>query len=399
MSTAMAHSFGSILATLFVELAWKASVIVIAATLIAAIIRRNAAARDAVWTAAAIGLLLLPLLIFLVPRRPTGGVLSPLADLAAAAGGIVPFRLGVGEALVAGPAGAALAGTAAAADIAGLAEAARGTPSWVMLLLVLCLAGALIEAARLVLAHHRQRLILSRARHPSSALRLLLEASACRLGLTRIPTLLLSSDGFTPMVAGVRRPSVILPAGWSAPASTTHMVLLHELAHVGRHDMLRQLAAEWVRALYCWHPAAWWLVSRAAIDREIAADQLAVAAGADPVAYARMLIAEARAARSRRSALYLSRNGSLEQRVRALLRPRSPVTAASRFAPAALVIGTLALASIWPSGNHRRSPAEAAASDVRVQRVRLPTHIVPPTHRPTHSVPPSPSAERTSDDR
>jgi hypothetical protein len=153
--------------------------------------------------------------------------------------------------------------------------------------------------------------------------------------------------------------------------------------------MLRQLAAEWVRALYCWHPAAWWLASRAAIDREIAADQLAVAAGADPIAYARMLVAESRAGLRRRSTLHLARTGSLEQRVRHLLRPESPVTSASRFAPAALLIGTVALAVIWPSGNHRRAPTEAAASDVRVQRVRLPTHTLPPTHR----------AERATADR
>jgi beta-lactamase regulating signal transducer with metallopeptidase domain len=264
------------------------------------------------------------------------------------------------------------------ADIAGVAEAASGIPPWVLLLLVSCLAGAVIEAARLVLAHHRQRLILSRARRPSQALRLLLEVSAGRLGLTRIPLLVLSGHGLTPMVAGIRRPCVILPAGWSAPTSTTRLVLLHELAHVRRHDILRQLAAEWVRVLYCWHPAAWWLASRAAIDREIAADQLAVAAGADPVAYARMLIAETRAGQRRRSALHLSRTGSLEQRIRQLLRPESPVTSASRFAPAALVIGTLALAGIWPSGNHRRAPTEAAASDVRVQRVRLPAHLDSP---------------------
>jgi beta-lactamase regulating signal transducer with metallopeptidase domain len=385
----MAHSFGSILATLFVELAWKSSVIIIAAAMVAATYRRNAAARDAVWTAAAIGLLLLPLLTFVVPRRPTGGVLSPLADIAAAAGGIVPFRLGAGEALVVGPGGAALARTVAGVDITGVAEAARDTPSWVLLLLALCLAGAVIEVARLMFAHHRQRLILSRARHPSQALRLLLEVSAGRLGLTRIPPLVLSRHGLTPMVAGICRPSVILPAGWSAPTSTTRLVLLHELAHVRRHDMLRQLAAEWVRALYCWHPAAWWLASRAAIDREIAADQLAVAAGADPVAYARMLVAEARAGQRRSSALHLARTGSLEQRVRHLLRPESPVTSASRFAPAALLIGTVALAVIWPSGNHRRTPTEAAASDVRVQRVRLPTHTLPPTHR----------AERATADR
>jgi beta-lactamase regulating signal transducer with metallopeptidase domain len=397
MSAATAHSFGAILATLFVDLAWKASVIVIAAALVAATIRRNAAARDAVWTAAAFGLLLLPLMTFLVPRRPTGGVLSPLADLAAAAGGIVPFRLGAGEALVVGPGGAALAGTVAAADIAGVAEAARAVPAWVMLLLLLCLAGALIEAVRLVRAHHRQRLILSRARHPSPALRLILEATAGRLGLTRIPLLVLADHSLTPMLAGIRRPCVILPAGWSAPTSTTRLVLLHELAHVRRLDMLRQLAVEWVRALYCWHPAAWWLASRAAIDREIAADQMAVAAGADPVAYARMLIAEARAGQRRRTALHLSRTGSLEQRVRQLLRPGSPVTSASRFVPAVLLIGTLGLAGIWPSGNHRRAPTAAAASDVSVQRVQLPVHTGPPTLRPIHSAPPAPRAERTAD--
>lgn len=399
MSAALAHSFGSILATLFVELAWKASVIVIVAALVASTVRRNAAARDAVWTAASIGLLLLPLLTFLVPRIPAGGVLSPLADIVAAAGGIVPFRLGAGEALVVGPAGPALAGTAAAADVAGVAQAARATPSWVLLLLALCLAGAVIETARLLFAHYRQRLILSRARHPSPELRLLLEVSAGRLGLTRIPTLLLSCQGLTPMVSGIRRPSVILPAGWSASTPTTRLVLLHELAHVRRHDMLRQLAAEWVRALYCWHPAAWWLASRAAIDREIAADQMAVAAGADPIAYARMLVAEARAGQRRRSALHLARTGSLEQRVRHLLRPESPVSSAARLAPAAVLIATMALAGIWPSGDHRRALSEAAASDVRVQRVRLPAHTVPPTHQTTHSVVPTRRADLTPDDR
>jgi beta-lactamase regulating signal transducer with metallopeptidase domain len=177
-----------------------------------------------------------------------------------------------------------------------------------------------------------------------------------------VPELLVSTRTATPMVAGVLRPCIVLPAPWIAAPVVTQHVLLHELAHVSRRDNLRQLASEVVHAVYCWHPLVWWLANQSRMQREYAADEAVLGAGVPAAAYARTLLGQARSARVLPQGTLHFSGGTLHDRVAALLRPGTPgVAPLQSGAVALLILGcTILLGTIWPSGDHRRASEIAA---------------------------------------
>jgi uncharacterized membrane protein len=76
-----------------------------------------------------------------------------------------------------------------------------------------------------------------------------------------------------PNVSGYRSLVVLLPAaaeGW--PKDRRRAILLHEVAHVVRHDRLIQTLVYIVRALYWPHPLVWWAASSLRREAERACD-------------------------------------------------------------------------------------------------------------------------------
>jgi hypothetical protein len=74
------------------------------------------------------------------------------------------------------------------------------------------------------------------------------------------------------------------------PAHLYH-ALLHELIHLERRDAWAMCLAELFRALFWFHPAAWWLCARADLLRELSCDALVVERTGHPRIYARGLVA------------------------------------------------------------------------------------------------------------
>jgi bla regulator protein blaR1 len=101
-------------------------------------------------------------------------------------------------------------------------------------------------------------------------------------------------------------------------------VLLHELAHVARHDCLTQTLAALMCALYWMHPGAWWIARRLRVERELACDDRVVSTGTDAQDYAGHLLELAYALRPAAPALAvtMAAPGQLEGRLRALLDTR-----------------------------------------------------------------------------
>ena len=145
------------------------------------------------------------------------------------------------------------------------------------------------------------------------------------------------SPAATPMTGGLWQPVVLLPgsaAGWSPEQWRT--VLTHEMIHVGRHDVLRQLMARTVLALYWFHPLSWLAARLAAIASEEACDEEVLALGTRPSEYATHLLSLAGAMNAHRPVLSLPMGqrstSQLEKRIMAILKPhrpsRSPMVAA-----------------------------------------------------------------------
>jgi TonB family protein len=84
----------------------------------------------------------------------------------------------------------------------------------------------------------------------------------------------LSPEIAVPVNFGARRPTVLLPRTvQSYPDAEQRAVACHELIHVRRHDWLRTVGDEIVRAIFWFHPAVWWLLDEIHLAREQVVDQ------------------------------------------------------------------------------------------------------------------------------
>ena len=83
-----------------------------------------------------------------------------------------------------------------------------------------------------------------------------------------------------PVLVGVVRPMILLPpaalGGWTI--EQVEMALLHELAHIRRHDNLITLLQRLAESLLFFHPVTWWLSAWVSLERELCCDRLVVRA-------------------------------------------------------------------------------------------------------------------------
>ncbi len=80
----------------------------------------------------------------------------------------------------------------------------------------------------------------------------------------------------TPMTTGIVSPCVLLPVTWREwPEDKLQAVMAHENAHIARRDSLVALLARANRAIFWFHPLAWWLERTLAVTAEQACDETA----------------------------------------------------------------------------------------------------------------------------
>ena len=110
-------------------------------------------------------------------------------------------------------------------------------------------------------------------------------------GLGRATGLIESPRAPTPFTVGAFRPVVVLPRRLAGRLSDAELdaVLVHELAHVKRHDPLLLALASLVRAALFFHPLVWLAARQVANMAEAACDDAVLDAGGEPVSYAKML--------------------------------------------------------------------------------------------------------------
>jgi hypothetical protein len=95
-------------------------------------------------------------------------------------------------------------------------------------------------------------------------------------------------------------------------------ILLHELAHIRRHDYLVNLIQTATETLLFYHPAVWWVSRRVRVEREYCCDDVAAVTCGNTLTYARAL---AELEQCRQPALRLAlaaSGGSLLQRIHRL---------------------------------------------------------------------------------
>jgi len=183
------------------------------------------------------------------------------------------------------------------------------------------------------------------------------------LRISRTVRLLESCLAETPTVIGHVRPLILMPVGMLAGLSATEIesILLHELAHIRRHDYLINTLQRFVEGLLFYHPAVWWISAVIRREREHCCDDLAVAISGDPHEYARALAALEQNRFS--PAAVAATGGSLVKRIHRLLYPRTRGAWGPFLAMVILVLTGAATVAAWPA-KHPESGAVAKQPEI-----------------------------------
>lgn len=113
-----------------------------------------------------------------------------------------------------------------------------------------------------------------------------------RLRLEVLPLIAYSARVTTPLVVGVVKPAILLPAAIlnELTSEQVEAILLHELAHIRRYDHWVNLIQRIIEAVLFFHPAVWWLSHKVSLEREHCCDDLAIRWGTEPCDYAESLV-------------------------------------------------------------------------------------------------------------
>jgi len=248
---------------LLAESAIRITVLALGVALVLRVLRiRSPRLAHRAWSAVVLVMLLLPVFVawgpeFAVPLLPSRTAITTLAVVEGAATRTEShdIRVAVPTAL----------------------DGSRRFVTWTAAALTVYVAGVAVLLARLVIGLRRARAIRRTAVHAQGRL----THAGC----------------VTPMTIGIISPAVILPPDWREwNEAELAAVLAHEEEHVRRRDPLVATLALFNRAMFWFHPLAWWLPRTMARLSEHACDAVVIARGHDSHVYSACLLQFARRA-------------------------------------------------------------------------------------------------------
>lgn len=251
---------------ILIESAVRALLLAIAVHAVLQVARiHTAAGRHAAWTIVMVAMIAMPLWLLAGPKMPL-----PVSQ---------PSEIRV---WAPAPDGNGMAATVGARRTSVAASAVAGPPSppvwplrWQALALGIYALGVALLLGRLGLGTVRARRVLEN----SVLVRGHWTSARCA----------------APVTVGWFRPVAILPEGWDTwPERQLEMALIHEQQHARRRDPLIQWLALLNRAVFWFHPLAWWLERRLARLSEEACDAAVLSRGYQPADYAESLLTLAR---------------------------------------------------------------------------------------------------------
>ncbi len=368
--------------SLLADTAFKGLVLIAAAAIAAyALRKKSAAARHAVWTAAVIGHLALPVLALLVPQWRLSLLPAP--------GWLATPTVSQTESAQRPPAGQPVAAVTESAPVEQGTPVANNAPAtgvqstgpvasaieWptISVLGMLWLLGAGVVLMRLAFGTWQVgRLAKHGDRVDDGEWLSLTQRIAKRLGITRPLTLLRGDSLAVPVTWGVVYPAVLLPPESNEwPEERRRFVLVHEMAHVKRFDALTQLLAQITVAILWFDPFVWYAVHRMRVEREHACDDYVIREGTTPSLYAGELLEMVQSIGLPRhentapafAALAMARRSEFEGRMLAILDKRQDRNTLDRrhavLATIALVLLVTPLAALRPFEGAGVAPAPA----------------------------------------
>lgn len=309
------------------QCAWKGSLLLAAGFLASAVLRpKSAALRHGVWTACFAALLVLPAAMAWMPGFPK------VATVEVAAVSDVPVA------------------HATQVPTDGIK---RSSVPLVFPTLLVWAGGAAIVAFWFLAGMVRTSRMVRRGVGAKQA-----TAVARSLGLDERVRVVMSEDAPMPLMWGVLRPVIVLPvtAGeWTE--SQLRTVLLHELVHVKRRDLVAQAIGQAACCFYWMNPLVWIAARQLRKEREQACDDVVLARGVPAPEYAGLLVDLVRSVAARRNAWRqapaMAEASGLEARVRALLDTRRDRRPLNKWKGAA--VGLAGLIFLLPLVAHQEA--------------------------------------------
>jgi GWxTD domain-containing protein len=169
---------------------------------------------------------------------------------------------------------------------------------------------------------------------------------SARLGVTRRVVLLQSGLAEVPVVMGYLRPVILMPIGLltGMPQRQIEYILMHELAHIRRHDYVVNLLQTLAEGFLFYHPAVWWISGVIREERENCCDDV-VASYGNTHEYAATLAALEEYRQTAGEPALAATGGNLMKRVRRLLKqPEGPRAALTPVFSAAVVVISVGIA-------------------------------------------------------
>jgi bla regulator protein BlaR1 len=208
-----------------------------------------------------------------------------------------------------------------------------------------------------------------------------------------------------PMVIGFIKPIILLPAATMTQLSTEQLetVLLHELAHIKRHDYLVNILQTVVETILFFNPFTWLISANIRREREHCCDDLVLDHTSEPLHYATALAALA-ATTARPSALTVAASGSpnyLFNRIKRIMEMKKNPFNYSRVAAAILMIAGITCSAAWLTpkfGKERKTKAIAKTAPIAMATTPVkaapPAPPTPPAQpeQPAKAAPPAPPA-------
>jgi beta-lactamase regulating signal transducer with metallopeptidase domain len=270
---------------------WQSALLILLAVVVAWLLRRSSpVVRYWLWQIVAIKLLLMPFWTSYVPlpswiNRPV----AQSAKLQSMPGQVEEpnppaFRYpsGLAEGV----------GGQMASSAASFWEPFRSV-TWQAWLMAAWFAVVVFQILRLVAQRRRLASLLRHGAAADEGLARLVVELAGAIGLRRMPAAVTVATDCPLFVCGLWRPRLVLPSRLMASLDEARrrQVILHELAHVKRHDLPWGWPVEIARMVYFFHPLVYWAAYRLRLERELCCDQLAMArSGQKPADYAQTLV-------------------------------------------------------------------------------------------------------------
>ncbi|MBI4664289.1 MAG: hypothetical protein HY735_36295, partial [Verrucomicrobia bacterium] len=205
---------------------------------------------------------------------------------------------------------------------------------------------------------------------------------AASAGLRATPLLMQSREVGVPFTLGCNSGVIVLPRGWTEwTVERRRFVLMHEIAHIRRHDWLTQWLGWLAATVYWFNPVVWSAVKQVRIEAEKACDDAVLRAGHAASDYAEELLAIAAALPSARTpippAIPMAQRAKFEERIQSILNARVNRSPSSKVLVVGSVLGVMLLLPVLAAVEITTKVEAAAAAPSLAEDTKTTSSSVP----------------------